>query len=287
MTALSPPRVLLNGSPTATLDPADRGLAYGDGLFRTLRLRDGTPCLWDWHWARLQADCAALALPCPEAATLLAELHRVSADLPQAIGKITLTRGLAPRGYAPPTLPQTHATRVVQAAPRVTSPLWTSPHGVTVRDCTLQLSAQPRLAGVKHLNRLENVLARAEWHDPKVAEGLLYTAAGQLIEGTMSNVFVRHGTRLRTPRLDQCGVAGAVRAWLLDTAPLLGLTAEEAALTAADLVTADEVWLCNTVIGVVPVARWRDQTWEAFALLPRVAAVWAREMGEGEAATSA
>lgn len=159
--------MLLNGSPTATLDPADRGLAYGDGLFRTLRLRDGTPCLWDWHWARLQADCAALALPCPDAATLLAELHRVSADLLRPSAKsISLTRGLAPVAMRRRPCPKPTPPRVVQAAPaslRLCG-LLSRRNGT---DCTLQL-AQLRLAGVKHLNRLEKRAGtRRIVHDPK------------------------------------------------------------------------------------------------------------------------
>ena len=101
----------INGLPATQLNADDRGLAYGDGLFRTLRLRDGVPLLWCWHWARLQADCAALRLPCPDAELWLGELAAASAGVADAVAKLTLTRGSGPRGYAPPAQPQ--PTRIV------------------------------------------------------------------------------------------------------------------------------------------------------------------------------
>ena len=137
--------IWINGQPATQLDASDRGLSYGDGLFRTLRLLDGAPLAWRWHWARLQHACAAQRLPCPEAELLLAELAAVSAEWPDAVAKLTLTRGVGPRGYAPPAAPQ--PTRIVQAGSRVAPPAERYSQGVAVHACALRLGLQPALAG--------------------------------------------------------------------------------------------------------------------------------------------
>jgi len=125
--------------------------------------------------------------------------------------------------------------------------------GIAVRLCEIRLSDQPVLAGLKHCNRLEQVLARREWDEARIAEGLLLDARGALVCGTMTNVFVvRHGTLL-TPRVDRCGVAGTIRETILSAAPAAGIAATEDALRPADLETADEAFVTNAILGVCPV----------------------------------
>ena len=136
-------------------------------------------------------DCAALALDCPEAACLHAEVCQV-AEAGQGVVKIMLTRGAGARGYAPPS--GQACTRIVLSAPLPPHAHADAPSDVTARWCALRLARQPRLAGIKHLNRLENVLARAEWDDPAIFEGLLCDDSGAVISGVMSNLFwVREG----------------------------------------------------------------------------------------------
>ena len=188
--------IWINGQPATQLDASDRGLSYGDGLFRTLRLLDGAAGL-ALALARLQHDCAALRLPCPEAELLLAELAAVSAEWPDAVAKLTLTRGVGPRGYAPPAAPQ--PTRIVQAGPRVVPPAERYSQGCGGVRLRAAPGLQPALAGVKHLNRLENVLACAEWQGDEYAEGLLCDSGGWVIEGTMSNPVDSPGRELLTP----------------------------------------------------------------------------------------
>ena len=173
----------------------DRGLALGDGVFRTVRVRAGRPLNWRWQWARLTADCEKLKLPAPVETTLLAEIASVAPG--DATVKATITRGAAGRGYALPTAVRT--TRIVSAHPPPDYPAEWGEAGVRVRRCHLVLAQQPRLAGAKTLNRLENVLARSEWDDPAIAEGLIADADGRVIEGTMSNVFVAAAGRVFTP----------------------------------------------------------------------------------------
>jgi 4-amino-4-deoxychorismate lyase len=251
--------MLIDGVPGERVSALDRGLAYGDGVYRTLELLAGRPRLWRWQWQRLVDDCARLGLPLPDESQLLYELEAVSANLGRAVAKVVLTRGVGRRGYAMPA--DAVPTRIVSANPWGGYPAEWAEHGVTVRLCDLRLGLQPRLAGIKHLNRLENVLARSEWSDPAIHEGLLLDSAGDLVEGTMSNLFLLRDNTLLTPLLDRSGVAGAARAWLLDNAPELGLAVREARLTLDDLDAAEAVLLCNSLIGIWPVVRLGERVW--------------------------
>lgn len=251
--------MLIDGVPGDSVSALDRGLAYGDGVYRTLELMAGRPRLWRWQWQRLAGDCARLSLPLPDENLLLAELAQVSADLERAVAKVVLTRGVGRRGYAMPA--DAVPTRIVSASAWAGYPAELAEQGVTVRLCDLRLGLQPRLAGIKHLNRLENVLARSEWSDSALHEGLLLDSEGYLVEGTMSNLFLLRDGALFTPALDRSGVAGALRAWVLDNAPELGLTVSEARLTLDDLDAAEAVFLCNSLIGIWPVVRLGGRVW--------------------------
>jgi 4-amino-4-deoxychorismate lyase len=131
--------------------------------------------------------------------------------------------------------------------------------GLVVRLCDLTLARQPILAGIKHLNRLEYVLARAEWSEPEIAEGLLFDSQGELIEAVTSNVFIVKGGRVFTPYLDQCGVAGVMRAEVLACAARLDVAAEETRLFLDDVLCADEVFLTNSLHGIRPVRALHGQ----------------------------
>lgn len=250
--------ILVNGHPVDTVDARDRGLAYGDGVFRTLRTRSGQPVWWSDHYAKLAADCVALMLACPDETGLHGEVCRVAED-GEGVVKILLTRGVGARGYALP--PGQASTRIVQSAPLPAYAQAAAPDDIAARWCTLRLASQPRLAGVKHLNRLENVLARAEWDDPAIFEGLLCDASGAVIGGVMSNLVVARDGVLYTPDLGQCGVAGVARARLLRAAARRGIRTHVERLTPDAILAADEVMICNSVIGVRRVARLDGKTW--------------------------
>ncbi|WP_147692634.1 aminodeoxychorismate lyase [Vogesella mureinivorans] len=260
--------MLINGVVADSLPASDRGLAYGDGLYRTLEVLAGQPRLWRWQWQRLAADCAALRLPCPDEALLLAEIATVCAGLPRAVAKVVLTRGSGQRGYAIPATVQ--PTRIVSAAAWAGYPPERAAQGITLRWCSTQLGLQPLLAGVKHLNRLENVLARSEWGDPAIAEGLMLDSDGTVVEGTMSNLFWVHAGQLFTPPLDRCGVSGAMRACIIDTARQLGITVAEQRVLPAELLAVDEVFVCNSLAGIWPVRQLDARTWQAWPLAARL-----------------
>ncbi len=270
-------RALVNGVNADTLPLTDRGLQYGDGLFETIAVRASRPCLWSEHLGRLALGAARLGIPLPNPDLLLHECLTLAQGVDAAVLKVILTRGSGGRGYRPPTAPS--PTRIVALYPPPGYPPDWTEAGVTVRWCQTALGESPSLAGIKHLNRLEQVLARMEWDDEGIAEGLMCDTRGRMIAGTMSNVFVYAGGRLQTPRLDTCGVAGTVRALVLRLATECGVTAVEADLIRADLEGADGVFLTNAVLGVAPVRRLDRVEYEPGRLPQKLlaavrAAVW-------------
>ncbi|HKK04931.1 MAG TPA: aminodeoxychorismate lyase [Gammaproteobacteria bacterium] len=253
--------MLIDGEAVSQVPATDRGLHYGDGLFETIAVLDGQPVLWPEHHARLVDGCARLGLPAPAADILEAEIGALSRGHARAVVKVVVTRGSGGRGYAPP--PEPVPMRLVARYPWPEYPTEWLEQGVRVRTCRTRLGCNPALAGIKHLNRLEHVLARAEWDDPDIAEGLMCDSAGNVIEGTMSNVFCVHGGVLRTPQLSRCGVAGIMRAQLLQFAEAAGVVVEQTDLSLAAIAGADEVLLCNSLIGA-----WRVRELDGRSLAP-------------------
>ena len=243
---------LVNGEERETVSVSNRGLAYGDGVFTTVKVTGRRPQLWERHLRRLTRDCAKLSMAFDPAA-LEREVETVCAHAcAPAAGamamKIILTRGAGARGYRPPSAT---AERIVQIEPWQPPPEEYVRKGVVVTVCRLRLAHA--LAGIKHLNRLEQVLARAEWED-EYPEGLMLDTEGRVIEGTMSNLFVVAGNELRTPMLDRCGVAGVMREHLIENARIAGFSVRETRLELEDLHGADGAFLCNALIGAWPIA---------------------------------
>lgn len=135
-------------------------------------------------------------------------------------------------------------------------PLWPGEYyldGVRSRVCDQRLAIQPALAGMKHLNRLEQVLARAEWDDPGIAEGVMLDTEDRLVCGTMSNLYLLSGSDLLTPSLARCGVKGVMRKHVQKAAATLGLQWQESDLRMEDALNADEMYFSNALIGLWPV----------------------------------
>ncbi|HET9835274.1 MAG TPA: aminodeoxychorismate lyase [Rhodanobacteraceae bacterium] len=241
-------RVLVNGLDDARVAAIDRGLLYGDGLFETILFVHGVAPLWSRHMQRLARGCASLLLPAPDAQVLAREAASLLAGMPRAVVRITLTRGSGTRGYGLPE--KVNPTRIVAAFDPPFVPADWYARGIRVRFCELRLSAQqPRLAGLKHLNRLEQVLARAEWNDPEIVEALLFDVQDRLVSATAANVFIARGGRLVTPVLDQCGVAGVAREEILAHFP----ETEVREISREALMEADEILLSSSVRGILPV----------------------------------
>lgn len=265
-------RVLVDGEERDQVSVLDRGLGYGDGLFETIRFIGCAAPLWTRHMQRLEEGCRRLDLPMPGLATLLAEARAVAQGLGQAVVRITLTRGVGARSYKPPA--PTHPTRVVAAFEPPPPDRAAQVEGIRIRLCATRLAPQPLLAGLKHLNRLEQVLARAEWDDPAIAEGLMCDADGLAISATAANLFAVFGGTLATPAVDRCGIAGVGRAEILAACP----HAQVRQIKLEELRGADELFLSSSVRGILPV---RELDGHALAVGPVTRALQAhwRELG--------
>lgn len=266
--------MLINGAASTQLDARDRGLHYGDGVFTTLRVRDGAAALWEQHAARLVAGCGRLGIAPPPAAQLHAEALQVCTGVECGVLKIIVTRGVGGRGYAPP-LPG-NPTRIVALHPWPDFPAKSWSEGVAVRVNEMRLSRNPRLTGIKHLNRLEQVLARAEWDNPAIAEGLMLDEDDHLIEATAANIFVVRDGELLTPALHDCGVAGVMRAAVMELARSAGVPSRECMLNLDDARGAEEIFLTNSVIGVWPVRELDNVSKPIGRITRRIAALLAQ-----------
>jgi 4-amino-4-deoxychorismate lyase len=241
----------VNGRKSGRIDARDRGLQYGDGVFETMRVRRGRVRLLEYHLERLILGCRRLKIAGPPNRALRAEIESAAAQRRDSVLKLIVTRGLSRRGYGPTG--REHCTRILALHPL--------PHGVLggatpvrVRLCATRVGLNPQLAGLKTLNRLESVMARSEWSNARIWEGLMRDMDENVVCGTMSNLFLRSGSSLMTPVLDRCGVAGVMRRWIMETAAGLNLRVTERRIRWQDLSSAEEVFMTNAVVGLRSVA---------------------------------
>lgn len=241
---------LVNGEISDRIPVADRGLQYGDGLFETLAVMGGRPRFWQGHMDRLATGCEQLRIPITPQEVLLREVKTVSAGQPRCVVKIIITRGTSGRGYWPDTGGESR--RIVSSHAWPDDPGHLNETGIHTRICDFRLGLQPALAGLKHLNRLDQVTARGEWADPSIHEGILLDREDHVISAISSNIFLVNAGRLLTPRLDRCGVRGVMRAAILSA---FRERCEQRRIMLDMLPEADEVFVCNAVRGIFPIIR--------------------------------
>ncbi len=238
---------LVNGQAGSSLSLLDRGLQYGDGLFETIAVVESRPALWQRHWERLLLGCRLLGIPEPDREVMEQEVAGLIGDRSFAVLKIIVTRGASERGYRPPD--RVSPTRILELFS------WegpsTSPGALAVDLCRQRLGEQPGYAGLKHLNRLEQVLAQRELSSP---EGIMLDSEGNLVSGTMSNLFLVIEGRLHTPIIDRCGVAGVVRSLVLETARRMRQPVTVRRIEASELEQAEGLFLTSSLLGIVPVS---------------------------------
>ena len=257
--------MLVDGLSTDAVPATDRGLNYGDGLFETLRLHRGRVCLLDRHLHRLRAGCVRLALPYPGDGVLREDIEQLAGEhAGDAILRLVLTRGDGGRGYAPP--PEAQGRRIVALHPL--PPV--APDALQVGLCTTRLGRNTTLAGLKHLNRLEQVLGAAEVAAAGWDEGLMLDEGGLVIEATRHNVFFLRSGRICTPPLTHGGVAGVVRQLVIVTANAMGLGGDERLLRYDELHEIDSLFLCNAVAGPRRVNRIGTQVYAPGDALERL-----------------
>ncbi len=247
----------VNGNPASTVSISDRGLAYGDGVFETIRVNE-TPVLFSQHLSRLMRGLAALDIPF-DRTIFEGEVSRYLQHRQHGVLKIIVTRGVGGRGYA--SLPNSEPNRILSWHPLPEYPATYFSNGVSVYACKTVLGQNPSLAGIKHLNRLEQVLARNEWGQGNYQEGIVCDFRGNVVEAVFSNLWVVNDGCLMTPRLDMSGVAGVMREWLLEELPKRGVKVKEVTLSSSDLLSVDEIFLSNSVFGIWPVKQYNGASW--------------------------
>ncbi len=249
---------LLNGESRHCIDFADRGFQYGDGLFETIEIVNEKPVFLNRHLRRLNNGCQRLLIPMPDIQTLRKEAFLLSQDSVHAVLKLIVTRGSGGRGYRQPE--NIKSTRLLSLHPSPDYSKDFTIQGINARMCTTRLGLNPDLAGFKHMNRLEQVLARAEWDSAKIQEGLMSDINDHVVEGTMSNVFLVKDKVLYTPKITQCGVKGILRDIIIQLAVKYLIPVVEKNITKDEIFSADELFITNSIIGVWPVKQleWRN-----------------------------
>ena len=248
---------LLNGERKQYIEISDRGFQYGDGLFETIEVQNGTPLFFEQHLQRLYKGCQRLLISAPDKEILSKEAYQLSKGSPRAVLKIMITRGSGGRGYRQPD--KQFPSRLLSLHPFPEYPKSFSQQGIVAKFCHYRLGLTPSLAGIKHMNRLEQVLARAEWNLPDIQEGLVMDINDSVIEGTMSNLFIVKNNQLYTPLIDQCGVEGIIRNMLIVMATENNIQVTETKISKKDVLLADEVFMTNSVIGIWPVRQLDQQ----------------------------
>lgn len=247
--------MLVNGQAQDTLELSDRALHYGDGAFETMRVENGRAAHWQRHLSRLSNTCNFLKIPL-DIKSLEREVNVILSDAQDpCVLKIIISRGSGGRGYRPPEMSQ--ARRILSLHPLPAYYAGLQRTGIRLMRCQHPVSENPALAGIKHLNRLDQVLASMELA-ADCQEGLMLTADGNVVEGTRSNVFLVHQGRLLTPVLSASGVAGIKREIVLEQCAVHGIDVDIRHIDILELQNADEIFVCNSVMGIWPVVEWRD-----------------------------
>jgi len=261
---------LLNGESKHCIGFTDRGFQYGDGLFETIEVSNGKPVFLNQHLQRLFNSCKKLLIPPPDIDILRQEAMQVArhSNSPTAVLKLIVTRGSGGRGYRQPET--INATRLFSLHPFPDYPESFKQKGIKVRFCQTRLGINPALAGIKHMNRLEQIMARAEWDSTDIQEGLMLDINNNVIEGTMTNVFAVKNNSLITPEISQCGVNGILRNIVLNLAKNNKIKVREKALSQESLLFADEVFVTNSIIGLWPVNQIEQQMYQVGPLTSKL-----------------
>ena len=259
--------ILINGENKQQLDVLDRATQYGDGLFETIALINGKFLLWNLHIQRLKKSAYRLGLPLPKIDLLFNEAEQLKNQTNQkkAVLKIIISRGQGGRGYAVPNPP--NVTRILSLHPYPNYPQEWRTKGIQAEISPIQLGLNPLLAGMKHLNRLEQVLARSDWHNPHIAEKVMLDINQNVIEGTQSNLFIITNQQLYTPLLNNSGVEGVMKQYVVQQMTELGIHCTEKNLKINDLIHADGLFFTNSVMGYWVVKQFENKHYLATPLL--------------------
>jgi len=272
-------RWLVNGVPTDSVPVADRGLHYADGLFETIAIRDSRPRFLAAHLDRLARGLRRLGFAAETIEPVERELLDACSGAGDAVAKLIVTRGAGRRGYRPPHTARPN--RILGISESIPSRREWYASGIVTRVCSTPAALSPATAGLKTLARVEQVLARAEWDDPDIAEGLMLDPFGHIVGGTMTNFFCVRKGRLLTPDLAEAGIEGIMRGVVLEQAKQTGIDIVETRIGLVELFTDDELFVTNSQIGLWPIRCLGDQPYSpgelTRLLMQRLAAVGVKE----------
>ncbi|ELW9546640.1 TPA: aminodeoxychorismate lyase [Klebsiella aerogenes] len=250
---------LINGQQAEVLPISDRGLQFGDGCFTTARIRSGQVVMLNRHLKRLKAACERLFINFSQWELLADEMRQVALNHNEAVLKVIITRGSGGRGYS--GMGCNTPTRVVSVSSYPAQYARWREQGIVLTLSPVHLGRNPSLAGLKHLNRLEQVLIRSHLEQTDADEALVLDSDGWLTECCAANVFWRKGSQVFTPRLDQAGVNGIMRQHCMDMLARSPFGVVEVSVRPDALRDADEVLICNALMPLVPARGWDDICW--------------------------
>ena len=259
--------MLVNGQHADTISIEDRGLLYGDGVFETILCDQGKPVLFDLHMRRLQRGCERLMLVEQDINTLQSEVMQVAQN-DDCVIKVIITRGVRSRGYRFDPADKAH-TRIVYRSPIPQIPKSYYQQGISLALSAYHLPKNEVLAGIKHLNRLDQVLACRDWNS-EFSENLMLDQDGYVIEGTMCNIFIETDGVLKTPALNQTGIEGVMREWLINCSQKLSIECQQQNIKLTELDKADAVFMCNSVMGIWPVAKFQNNVYSISKITRRL-----------------
>lgn len=232
------------------LDWQERGLHYGDGLFETLLKLNGEIPLWQDHFQRLKKGCERLRIPLADENWLLRKVSRETRDQNSTVIKIIVTRGCGGRGLR---LPAENQSSIFVLKYAYTA-LADEDLALEASMCRTRLPVNRNLAGLKHLNRLDYVLAAIELENlGNKDEGILCDTDGFLVEGVISNLFFYHDEVMYTPTLEFAGVEGIMRERVIDYLRLHDIPVQVGRYSPEQLLQAGECFMCNAVNGIRPI----------------------------------
>ena len=252
---------LVNGIPGDAISVHDRGLQFGDGVFETIAVQSGKLLCREAHFSRLETGCRRLSIACPSGSLLEREADRLCEPLTSAVLKIIVTRGTGGRGYQPPE--NISANRILSVHDQPVYPAAYYREGIESYVCGRRVDHTPDLAGIKHLNRLEQIILRREVAATPYPEGAVLDRYDNVVEGSMSNIFMVKDDKLITPDLSRCGIAGVIRQSIIELDKAAGRETEIRTIACEELFEADEVFYCNSVIGVWPVRRIENKVFSS------------------------
>ncbi len=269
----------VDGHRAESLPLPDRGLNFGDGLFETMLFAQGHLFYPDLHLARLEKGIAVLGfpdcLPAVQEQLSLVAKELLSAQHTQYAVRLTLTRGDGQRGYMPGS---TCTPRVIISAAQLDQDWQQQPSAAATSVAKIRWSHQPQLAGLKHLNRLEQVLAARERFNENVDELIMLDGESSVVSTVSGNLFAVIDGVLQTPRLNKCGIEGTRRRLIIERwSQKVGIETRELDMGMQQLQSATEVFFCNSIVGLRPVSSLGGRVWSTHPICDALHQVYCGE----------